>query len=90
MSDLIKQISERFWIKVNSKGEKTKRLKCPTGYKLNPAGTACVPIGAEEKQTNRVAARKMVKNKRAQGRSLQVKTSRKQRKAFRFRERYGL
>ncbi|ACV50064.1 gp68-like protein [Delftia phage PhiW-14] len=90
MSDLLKMIAERFWVQVDSRGAKNKRLKCPPGYKLNDTGTACVPIGASEKQTMRVASRKMVKNKAAQGASLQTKTARKVKKAFKFRARYGL
>ena len=40
----------RLIIKVNSRGDKRRRIKCNKGMKLNAAKTACVPITGSEKK----------------------------------------
>lgn len=83
-------LKEAFLIKVNSHGDKTRRLKCPEGYKLNDGGTACVPIPSSEKQEDRVAARKMVRTKKAEGASLKKRSAVRTKKALRYRKGFGL
>jgi hypothetical protein len=83
-------LNEAFWVKVNSKGEKARRLKCPEGYKLNDGGTACVPIPSAEKQDHRVAAKKMIRTKKAEGASLKKRALIKTKRALKFRKGYGL
>lgn len=76
--------------KVNSKGEKKRRIKCGKGMKLNDQGTACVPITGSEKNARRIGSRKAVRNKNAQGAALKRKTVRKFRKALKKRKALGL
>lgn len=76
--------------KVNSKGEKRRRRKCKPGYKLNAAGTSCVPITGGEKATKRRAIRKAIRTKRAMGKGFQIRVKRKRLKALRRRKAYGL
>lgn len=83
-------LSEAFMVKVDSTGAKTRRLKCPDGYKLNDAGTACVPITSSEKQVNRIASKKAIRTKRAEGASLKKRVKIKTARAMKFRKRYGL
>lgn len=87
MSDLSEQ---RIVTKVNSRGDKKRRVKCRPGYKLNSSGTSCVPISGAEKATKRVAIRKALRTKRAKGAALQMRAKRKRLKAMRRRKSYGL
>ena len=79
----------RLITKVNSRGEKRRRIKCNKGMKLNPQGTACVPITGSEKSTKRLAARQMVRTKRAAGEGLKIRTKRKFLKALKKRKALG-
>ena len=76
--------------KVNSKGQKRRRVKCRPGFKLNENGTACVPITGGEKSAKRRAIRKSLRTKRSQGKGLVIRTRRKRIKAMRKRKAYGL
>lgn len=76
--------------KVNSKGQKRRRVRCRPGYKLNATKTACVPITGGAKAKKRMAIRKMVRTKRAKGPALQRRTNRKRAKAMRKRKALGL
>ena len=80
----------RLIIKVNSRGEKRRRIKCNKGMKLNPAGTACVPITGSEKNSKRIAARQMARTKRAAGDALKRRTNKKRLKALKKRKQLGL
>ena len=80
----------RLIIKVNARGEKRRRIKCNKGMKLNPTGTACVPITGSEKNSKRIAARQMVRTKRAAGDALKRRTNRKRLKALKKRKQLGL
>ena len=88
--DVEKFINEAFRIKVNFKGKKRRKLKCARGMKVNAAGTACVPITAQEKKTNRLAKRKMVRTKRMKGASAKRRQMVKTKRAMRFRKNMGL
>lgn len=76
--------------KVNSKGQKRRRVKCKPGFKLNDNGTSCVPITGGEKSAKRRAIRKAIRTKRAMGKGLKIRTKRKQLRAMRKRKAYGL
>jgi hypothetical protein len=76
--------------KVNSAGQKTRRVRCKPGYKLNDTGTSCVPIPGGEKATKRIALRKAVRTKAAGGQALKNRTNRKRIKAMRKRKALGL
>lgn len=83
-------LNEAFKIKVNFKGKKTRKLKCPRGMKVNPAGTACVPMTGEQKANMRAGKRKMVRTVKAGGANLQRKKKIKTKRALRFRKSMGL
>jgi len=76
--------------KVNAAGQKTKRVRCKPGFKLNSSGTSCVPITGGEKATKRLAIRKALRTKRAEGTALKNRTKRKRIKAMRKRKALGL
>lgn len=76
-------------VKVNSKGEKRRRIKCRPGYRLNDTGTSCVPMTGGEKATKRKAIRKMVRSKLAQGRGLVIRANRKRARAMKRRKALG-
>lgn len=81
---------QRRIVKVNSRGEKTRRIKCRPGYKLNSTGTACVPMTGGEKATKRKAIRKAIRTKKAMGQGFQNRVKRKRAKAMRRRKGLGL
>ena len=76
--------------KVNSRGEKTKRVRCKPGYKLNDTGTSCVPISGGDKTTKRIAIRKALRTKAAEGDALKRRTNRKRIRAMKKRKALGL
>lgn len=84
------ELSEVIITKVNARGDKKRRVKCRPGYKLNAAGTSCVPISGSEKASKRMAIRKAMRTKRAKGTALQMRAKRKRLKAMRRRKSYGL
>lgn len=77
-------------IRVNSRGVKTKRLKCPKGYKISPSGKSCVPITGAEKANKRIAIKHAIRTKKQQGQAYQKRTIRKRLKAMKRRKSYGL
>ena len=83
-------ITEAFKIKVNSKGIKRRKLKCPQGHKPNPSGAGCIPITSTEKRTRKVGARHAVRTVKAKGASAKRTKVRKMKKALRFRKSFGL
>lgn len=76
--------------KVNSRGEKRRRIKCRPGYKLSSSGTSCVPITGGEKASKRRAIRKTIRTKRAMGTAFKARVQRKRVKALRKRKAFGL
>lgn len=81
-------LDEAYRIKVNFKGKKTRKLKCPKGMKVNASRTACVPMTGGERSTQRVAKRKMVRTVKAGGAMLQRRKKIKTKRALRFRKMY--
>ncbi|MDX1532714.1 MAG: hypothetical protein R3230_00750 [Nitrosopumilaceae archaeon] len=74
-------------VRVSSSGEKTRRVKCKPGFKLNSNGTSCVPMTGKEKQTRKKAAKKAVRKKRSKS---QAQTQRKRLKALKRRKSLGV
>ena len=83
-------ITEVIITKVNSKGQKRKRVKCRPGFKLNANGTSCVPMTGGQKASKRKAIRKAVRTKRAGGTALKRRTTRKRIRAMKRRKSLGL
>jgi len=77
-------------VKVNSKGQKTKRIKCRKGFKLAPNKKTCVPITGSEKATKRKAIKKAIRTKKAAGSGARKRTTRKRLKAMKKRKSYNL
>jgi hypothetical protein len=85
------QIEEaRRVVRVNSKGQKTRRIKCRKGFKLSSNGKTCVPITGSEKASKRKATRKAIRSKRAAGSGAKKRATRKRLKAMRKRKSYNL
>lgn len=80
----------RIITKVNSRGEKRRRVKCRPGFKLNATGTSCVPISGGEKASKRLAIRKALRTKRAMGTAFKRRVNRKRNRALKRRKGYGL
>lgn len=74
-------------IKVTSKGEKTRKLKCKPGFTVNDAGSACVPMSGQEKRTRRKAAKKSARKRKSKS---QAPAKRKRLKALKRRKSLGL
>lgn len=74
-------------IRVDSKGKKTKKLRCKPGFKVNDKGTSCVPMTGAEKQTRKKAAKKAVRKKRSKS---QAGANRKRLKALKKRKSLGV
>lgn len=60
-------INELFKKRVSFKGKITKRRKCSSGMRLSSDGKTCVPITSSERQTQRMAAIKRGRTKKAKG-----------------------
>lgn len=88
MTDQIEEA--RRVVRVNSKGMKTRRIKCRHGFKLNPDGTSCVPMTSAEKIAKKKAIRKAIRTKRAAGSGQRKMTTRKRLKALKKRKAMGL
>lgn len=88
MSDQIDEA--KIITKVNSRGEKRRRVKCKPGFRLNSEGTSCVPITGSEKASKRRAIRKSVRTKRAMGKGFAIRVRRKKLRAMKKRKAYGL
>lgn len=77
-------------VRVTSKGEKVKKLKCPAGFKLSDSGTSCVPIKGSEKLAKKQAIKKAIRTKKAKGDAFKVRTTKKRLKALKKRKAFGL
>lgn len=77
-------------IKVNSKGIKTRKLKCPKGYKKSPSGESCIAITGSEKTEKRLSIIKAIRTRKQGGAAKQKRTTRKRLKAMRLRKSFGL
>lgn len=87
---MTEMISELIITKVNSRGQKTKRVKCRPGFKLNAMGTSCVPMSGGDKASKRRAIRKAIRTKKAGGTALKRRTTRKRLRALKRRKALGL
>ena len=88
MSEDLDQIEEaRRVTRVDSKGRKTRKIKCKRGFKRS--GNSCVPITGSEKASKKRATHKAIRTRRQQPGS-QRRASRKRLKAMRKRKSYGL
>lgn len=74
--------------KVNSKGKKRVKIKCPSGQKS--VGGSCKPIKGTEKIKRRKGALKAKKTKKAAGSGAKRKTAFKSAKAKKKRKAFGL
>jgi len=83
--DLIEEV--RRVIRVSSKGKKTRRIKCRSGFRKE--GNRCVPMTGSEKRTKRISIRKAVRTKNANP-ATKKRATRKRLKAMRKRKAYGL
>jgi len=77
-------------IRVTSRGEKIRRVKCRKGYKLAASKQSCVPITGSDRAKKRRSIKKSIRTKRAKGASLRRRSTRKRLKAMRRRRAYGL
>lgn len=85
---MTEQIEEaRKVTRVDSKGKKTKKIKCRSGFKRS--GNSCVPITGSEKATKKRAVKKAVRTKRKSPGD-QKKATKKRLKAMRKRKNYNL
>lgn len=88
LNEALEQIEEvRRVIRVSSRGEKTRRIKCRAGFRRE--GDRCVPMTGSEKQSKRLSIRRAVRTKNANP-SGKRRAARKQLKAMRKRKAYGL
>lgn len=84
----VDQIEEaRRVIRVSSRGERTRRLKCRKGFRRD--GNRCVPMSGSEKASKRRSIKKAVRTKRANP-SGKKRATRKRLRALRKRRSYGL
>lgn len=88
--DIVDYLEERFRIKVNAKGKRSRKLICKKGYKVGNGGRSCVRITAKEKITRRKAMRKALRTKKSKGAGLLRKTLIKRKRALRKRNSMGL
>jgi hypothetical protein len=73
--------------RVDSKGKKTKRVKCKPGFKLKSNGLSCVRMTGSEKASRKKAAKKSVKTRKGKS---QAGSNRKRAKAVKKRKGLGL
>jgi hypothetical protein len=73
--------------RVDSKGKKTKRVKCAPGFKLKPNGLSCMKMTGSEKASRKKAAKKSVKTRKGKS---QAGSNRKRAKAIKKRKGLGL
>jgi len=76
--------------RVDSKGNKTRKVKCPKGYKLSASGKSCVPITGKEKADKKKSLKRAVRTKKSKGDAYKKRTTRKRLKAMKKRKNYGL
>lgn len=77
-------------IRINSRGQKSIKMKCAKGFKWDESIRACLKITGSEVAVMRRASRKALLTKRAEGGALKVRFKRRINKAFRFRKLMGM
>jgi hypothetical protein len=73
--------------RVDSKGKKTKRVKCKPGFKLKPNGLSCMKMTGSEKAGRKKAAKKSAKTRKSKS---QAGSNRKRAKAIKKRKSLNL
>jgi len=82
----------RIVIRVNSRGQRTKRIKCPPGRivkTVNGRKVCATPTG-RQKLVKKVAIRKSVRTKKAKGAGYKKRTNFKRQRAIKKRRQMGL
>lgn len=84
--EILEAVARRI-IRVNFRGQRTKRKKCPKGFYLD--GNTCVPMSSNQKAEKKRSIRKAIKTKRADasGRKIAI---RKRKLALKKRKSQGL
>jgi hypothetical protein len=77
-------------IRINSRGQKTIKMKCAKGFKWDEGIRACLKITGSEVAIMRKASRRMLLTKRAEGGALKVRFKRRITRAFRYRKMMGM
>lgn len=85
-------VERRIKIRITSRGERIKRIKCPPGRiaKSVNGRRMCVTPTGRQKLVKRLATRKTVRTKRAKGSGFVRRTNFKRQRAIRRRKQMGL
>lgn len=77
-------------IKVNSRGQKTVKMKCQPGQKYDVTKHTCVVMSGAERNVKRIATKQAVRTKKAAGSAAKKRQVRLTRKALLKRRQFGL
>lgn len=82
----------RIHIRINAKGQRIKKIKCPKGRVARTVNgrTVCVTPSGREKLAKKLAIKKAVRTKKAKGAGARKKANFKRQKALRKRKQMGL
>ena len=80
----------RMKTRVDSKGRKTRRVKCAKGMRWSSSKNACVRMSADEQRSRRRGARKASRTRARQGSSARKRATLKRNRAMRFRKQQGV
>lgn len=77
-------------IKVNSRGQKTVKMKCQPGQRYDVTKHTCVVMSGAERNVKRIAMKQAVRTKKAAGSAAKKRQARLTRKALLKRRQFGL
>lgn len=79
-------------IRINSKGKRIRKIKCPKGRvaKVVNGRTVCVTPSGSERLHKKVAIKKSVRTKKAKGAGFKKKVNFRRQKAMKFRKNMGV
>lgn len=79
-------------VKVNSRGERRKKIQCPSGRVAKKVGgrTVCTTPSGRERLTKKLATRKTVRTKKAKGAGYKKRVNFKRQRAMKKRKSMGL
>ena len=82
----------RIHIRITSKGQRLKKIRCPKGKVVKTVGgkRVCATPSGRERLRKKIAIRKTVRQKRARGSGYQTRITRKRGRALRKRKAMGL